>query len=205
MSDPRRERSRRPASDGKRYPPARQSKAPRPAPRERNDDRVSWITGGVIAAVFAISIITLAVLKTSKTTAANSTPTPTPSTSVGGRRSAPATPPAAVPPATAALPATGVVLWSGSGSGIQHGPQFTVPAGARGWAENWSYDCGGLGHPGTFITNIHGSGDARATRDGGAHSEGMGARGTNRYNDTGTFWISVDSTCGWTDQTETVP
>jgi hypothetical protein len=33
----------------------------------------------------------------------------------------------------------------------------------------------------------------------------MGGSGTNHYDDTGTFWINVDSECGWTDQAETVP
>jgi hypothetical protein len=206
MSDTQQGPGWRLASDGKWYPPGRQSKAPRPAQPKRDDDRVSWITGGVIAAVFVISIIALLITKKSDTTATNSTPTPpSPHASVGPPRSTISTPPAAVPPATAALPATGLVVWSGSGSDLQRGPPFTVPSGARGWNENWTYNCGALGHPGTFITNIHTSGKARTTRDSGAHSEGMGGSGTNHYNDTGTFWINVDSKCGWTDQAETVP
>jgi hypothetical protein len=144
--------------------------------------------------------------KKSNTTATSSNPTPpSPHVSTGAPGSTVPTPPGAVPLATAALPATGLVLWSGSGSDLQRGPQFTVPSGAKGWNENWTYNCGRLGHPGTFTTIIHRSGNAPTTSDRGAHSQGMGGSGTNHYDDTGTFWINVDSECGWTDQAETVP
>jgi hypothetical protein len=193
-------------SDGKWYPPERQSKAPRPAHRKRNDDRASWITGGVIAAVFVISLIALAMTKKSDTTAANSTSTsPSPHVSVGGRGPVTPAPPAGVPPATAALPATSLVLWSGSGSGFQRGPQFTVPPGTKGWNEIWTYNCGRLGRPGTFVTYTRGSGNAPTTAQRGPHSQGMGGTGTDHHTGTGTFWINVNSECGWTDQAETVP
>ncbi len=198
MSDTRRGPGWRSDPASRRPPPGGQPKARPSDDRKRNDDRVSWITGGVIAAVFAISIIALAISRTAGPTATRSTPAPPPPTSVGGPRTT--TPPAVVPTATAALPATGVVLWSGSGSGTGRGPQFTVPPGARGWDENWTFNCGALGRPGTFVTDIHGSG-----RDRGAHSEGMGGHGTDHYDDTGTFWVEVDSQCGWTDRAETAP
>jgi hypothetical protein len=163
--------------DGARYPPQRKSKAPRPTHQNRNDNRISWITGGVIAAVFVVSVTALVIAK--KSTAA--------------------------PPGTSALPATGVVLWTGTGSDLQHGPLFTVPSSAKGWLENWTFNCRATGHPGTFITTIHGSGSARTTTVSGVHAEGMGGSGTNHYDDTGTFSISVDSACGWTDRAVAVP
>jgi hypothetical protein len=209
MSGTQHEPGWRQGPDGTRHPSERKPKAPRPADQDRHDNRISWITGGIIAAVFVVSITALAVTKKSNTSATHSTPVPTPAptsqlATAGARHPSTPAPPDGTPTGTAALPATGAVLWNGSGTDLQRGPQFSVPAGAKGWVENWTYDCRATGHSGAFITTIHGFG-AGATADGGVHTEGMVGSGTNHYSDTGTFSITVDSACGWTDQAVTVP
>ena len=78
-------------------------------------------------------------------------------------------------------------MWNGSGSGDVSGPQFTVPANAKGWNENWTYDCSAFGQSGNFITDVTGYGNAQDTTDGGANTEGMSRSSTNHYYDTGTF------------------
>jgi hypothetical protein len=105
---------------------------------------------------------------------------------------------------TTARPAP-LVLYQQSGSGIESGAQFTVPASDKGWNEVWSYDCSNFGMAGNFATTINGYGSAALTNDSGTNQLGTSGSGTNHYYDTGTFSIDVNSLCHWTEEAVAVP
>jgi hypothetical protein len=102
-------------------------------------------------------------------------------------------------------PPVPVVLYQQSGSGIESGAQFTVPARDRGWNEVWTYDCSAFGGIGVFITTISGYGGAADTTDSGTNQLGASGSGTNHYYDTGTFSIDVSSECSWTEEAVSIP
>jgi hypothetical protein len=79
-----------------------------------------------------------------------------------------------------------------------------VPANASGWDEDWSYNCASFGSSGNFITSITGYGNAAGTLDSGANQLGAHGSGVNHYYDAGTFSISVNSECSWTEKIVTV-
>jgi len=106
------------------------------------------------------------------------------------------------PAPTTATPAP-VVLLRMSGSGVEHGPQFTVPRNVS-WDEVWTYTCSASGSgTGNFVTHVYaGNGSLIAV---GTSEIGTGGSGTNHYYDTGTFAIEVTSGCSWTIKVVTVP
>jgi hypothetical protein len=158
------------------------------------------VAGSIVGVLILIIIIVNVANKKSTPTAATSPPASGPAPSA-----APATSPAPTAPPTTAPPAVPVVLWQSSGSGIQSGPQFTVPAGTKEWDEVWSYDCSAFGSSGNFISTINGFGSASGTTDSGTNQLGASGSGTNHYYDTGTFSIDVNSECNWTEKAVTVP
>jgi hypothetical protein len=98
---------------------------------------------------------------------------------------------------TTAAPVAPVVLWHESGSGQASGPQFTVPAGARQWEEQYSFNCSNFGQAGNFATSITGYGNAALTTDTGANQLSISGSAVDHYFDTGTFSIQVISECAW--------
>ena len=67
--------------------------------------------------------------------------------------------------------------------------QFTI---GGPWAMAWSYNCSNYGSQGNFQVSINGS-----TGDIGPNELGPSGTGTDNYNDTGTFSVSVNSECHW--------
>jgi hypothetical protein len=90
-------------------------------------------------------------------------------------------------------------------TGDESGPQFTVPARDSGWNEVYTFNCASTGQAGNFITSITGYGSAADTDDGGANQLELSGSGTNHYYDTGTFSITVESECYWTEEAVSVP
>jgi len=90
-------------------------------------------------------------------------------------------------------------LWSENGSGVESGPLFTVPSTAKGWIEQWSFNCSNFGLNGDFSTSITGHGSAQYSGDSGASQYGFSGYGTNFYYDTGVFNIEVISECTWSE------
>jgi hypothetical protein len=109
------------------------------------------------------------------------------------------------PTTTTTAPATPVVLQTLSGSGIQNGPQFTVPSSANGWTIAWSYNCSSFGSSGDFIITVAGFGAAADTTDVGVAELGTGQSGTSYNYDTGTFQLQVKSECNWNYTVKTIP
>jgi len=152
------------------------------------------IIAGVIGAVAGSS--------TKSTTTAASTPAASQPTTNAPTTTPKTSPPTTTPPTKPPIP---VVLWSQSGSGIQSGPQFTVPSGDKGWDEIWTYNCANFGSSGNFVSSITGYGNAAGTTDTGTNQLGASGSGTNHYYDTGTFAIQINSECAWTEKVMTVP
>ncbi len=80
-----------------------------------------------------------------------------------------------------------------------HGPartsRFRV-GGQRSWRIGWSYDCGSLGHPGTFAVTVVGAGNPRATPVDQAGQSGEGVAAARAG--PGTYQLAVSSGCAWT-------
>jgi hypothetical protein len=105
---------------------------------------------------------------------------------------------------TTTLPATTALLQTLSGTGTDSGPQFTVPASAKGWMVFWTYDCTELGDPSTFSVNVVGLYGASAN-NAEINQSGTGTSGTAIYYDTGTFVLQVTSECDWSYSVDTIP
>jgi hypothetical protein len=73
----------------------------------------------------------------------------------------------------------------------------TAPFNESGnWTMAWSYTCAAQGSPGAFgVTINQPSGDSIS--DAGPQVSGMSGSGTDSYFDTGSFSLSVISTCDW--------
>ena len=93
----------------------------------------------------------------------------------------------------------GTVLFSGSGSGIESTRPFTVPASAKGWHVNWTYNCASFGMAGNFDFDVY-QGTQLDFNDNGPNQVGMKGSGTEHYYDTGTFHLETNSECAWTLQ-----
>jgi hypothetical protein len=93
----------------------------------------------------------------------------------------------------------GKVLFSQSASGISSTTPFTVPAAAKGWHVNWTYNCSNFGSSGNFTFDVE-QGTSLDFNDEGPNELGANGSGTEHYYDTGTFHLSVNSECTWTVQ-----
>lgn len=72
-------------------------------------------------------------------------------------------------------------------------PQFTQTGN---WTMAWSYNCSSLGSPGNFSVTVNQpSGDP--VFDAGPDESGSAGTATDYYSDSGTFSLSVTSTCAW--------
>lgn len=97
---------------------------------------------------------------------------------------------------------SGTVVYSFSGSGIHTTSSFVVPAAAKGWHVNWSYNCASFGGKGNFGFYVF-QGTVMDDTDFGPNQLGAKGSGVEHYYDTGTFHLTINSECDWTVQAVT--
>jgi len=104
--------------------------------------------------------------------------------------------------AAARAAATGRVLATFTGNGIETTARFTVPRSGN-WELKWSYSCASLGSRGNFIVDE----DNDSNLNGVAVNElGTGGSGiTHAYGDAGSHYLDVNSECDWSMSAVSLP
>ena len=92
--------------------------------------------------------------------------------------------------------AAGGVLFSQTGTGSETTAPFVVPASAKGWHVNWTYNCASVGGTGIFVVDVY-QGTNLSFTDSGVDQLGGKGSGTQHYYDTGQFHLDISSVCGW--------
>lgn len=71
-----------------------------------------------------------------------------------------------------------------------------MPASAKGWHVNWTYNCASFGSEGDFDFEVY-EGTQSDLNDSGPNRLGKKGSGTQHYHDTGTFHLETGSECAW--------
>ena len=120
-------------------------------------------------------------------TAAQSIPAPT---ETGSTVAAPSQP----TQAQAQAPASPQVLLSISGSGSKTTEKFTA---VSDWDLNWSYDCSNFGDQGNFQVFVYNGDGSMSFSNSGVNQLGKSGADVEHYHTGGTFYLTVNSECGW--------
>jgi hypothetical protein len=181
------------------------------APKRRQPPRVLLLLVGVFVVV---AVVVVATHKSPTTPAATPhvTDSKTTTTTGGGKTTTTAARRATSPAAGAKSPVAGGktttttalgprphVLFDIQGYGDDTIGRFLIGTGETPWDVNWSYDCSKLSKKGAFnYTIVFLQGDRADTSDLGPRQTGVRGSGAERYQDAGTFGMTVATQCSWT-------